>query len=149
MARGEAEGARRIRNHLGWIVNPGALVLGGRIAAESLMVDTCIIDRPGEPVTDPESGAVTPSYTLVHEGKCKIQQTIAQSASPEAGGAVFTVQDSRLDVPVGVGPVETGDRVRIVSAVLNPALVGNVYRIVETFEKSWQTAQRVRVEELT
>lgn len=117
--------------------------------AESLMIDTCVIDRPGDPVTDPETGAVTPSYTPVYVGRCKIQQTIAQSASPEAGGAVYTVQDSRLDIPVGAGPIETGDRVVITGARFNPALIGNLYRVTELFEKSWPTAQRIRVEELT
>lgn len=130
-------------------MNPGALILKGREAAESLMVDTCIIDRPGEPVTDPESGAVTPSYTPVYEGKCKVQQTLAQSSSKEAGGAVFNAQTSRVDLPIGVGPIRTGDRVRMTAARFNPALVGNVYRVKELFEKSWPTAQRIPVEELT
>lgn len=121
----------------------------GRVAAESLMVDACIIDRPGEPVTDPETGVVSPAHSLVYVGPCKVQQTLAQSSSPEAGGAVFTVQGARLDIPVGVGPVAVGDRVRMTAAVSNPDLVGNQYRLVELFEKSWQTAQRVRVEELT
>lgn len=125
-----------------------AALAAGRIAAESLMVDTCIIDRPGEPVTD-DDGVVSPSYTPVYSGPCKVQQTLAQSSSPEAGGAVFTVQGARVDLPVGVGPVATGDRVRMVTAASNPDLVGNVYRLVELFEKSWQTAQRTRVEELT
>ena len=124
-------------------------VMAGREAAESLMLDTCIIDRPGEPVTDPDTGAVTPSYTPVYEGKCKVQQTMAQASSPEAGGAVFNVQTSRVDLPVGAGPFETGDRVRVLAATLSPALVGNVYRVREIFEKSWQTAQRIPVEELT
>lgn len=121
----------------------------GRALAESLMVDTCIIDRPGGAVTDPETGAVTPSYTPVYIGRCKIQQTMAQASSPEAGGAVFNVQTSRVDLPVGVGPVETGDRVRLPVATSNPALAGNTYRVRELFEKSWQTAQRIPVEELT
>ena len=126
-----------------------SLLMDGRIAAEALMVDSCRIERPGEVVTDPDSGVVSPSHELVYEGRCKVQQTLAQSTDAEAGGAVFTVQGSRLDIPVGAGPVRTGDRVRMLSGVHNPALAGNVYRIVELFEKSWQTAQRVRVEELT
>lgn len=117
--------------------------------AELMMVDTCIIDRPGEAVTDPETGAVTPSYTPVYEGKCKVQLSASQAASPEAGGAVFNVQRSRLDLPVGVGPIETGDRVVITGARFNPALLGNLYRVKELFEKSWPTAQRIPVEELT
>lgn len=117
--------------------------------AEALMVDSCIIERPGESVTDPATGVVTPSYTPVYDGKCKVQQTLAQSSSSEAGGAVYTRQGARLDIPVGAGLVATGDRVRILSAASNPDLVGNVYQLVELFEKSWQTAQRLRVEELT
>lgn len=121
----------------------------GRELAESMMVDACIIDRPGEPVTDPKTGAVAPSYTPVYEGKCKVQQTLAQSSSKEAAGAVFNVQTSRVDLPVGAGPIETGDRARITATRFNPALVGNVYRVKELFEKSWPTAQRIPVEEMT
>lgn len=117
--------------------------------AESLMVDSCIVDRPGEAVTDPDSGVVSPSYSPVYEGKCKVQLTASQAGSPEAGGAVFNVQRARVDLPVGVGPIETGDRVRLTAGRFNPALVGNVYRVTELFEKSWPTAQRIPVEELT
>lgn len=117
--------------------------------AEAMMVDTCIIDRPGEPVTDPDSGAVTPSHSMVYEGRCKVQLNTSQAASPEAGGAVFNAQRSRVDLPVGVGPIETRDRIVITAARFNPALVGNVYRVTELFEKSWPTAQRIPVEELT
>lgn len=120
----------------------------GRALAESLMVDTCRIERPGEAVTDPETGVVSPSFTLVYEGPCKVQQTLAQSSSVEVGGAVFTAQDTRLDIPVGAGPVAPGDRATMLTGAYNPALVGNVYRVTDLFETSLQTAQRLRVEEL-
>ena len=120
----------------------------GRALAESLMVDTCRIERPGESVTDPESGVVSPSFTLVYEGPCKVQQTLAQSSTAEAGGAVYTVQDTAVHIPVGVGPVAPGDRATMLTGVYNPALVGNVYRVTDLYEKSLQTAQRLRVEEL-
>lgn len=112
------------------------------------MVDQCRIERPAGSVVDPDTGEVVPAYELVWEGRCEVQQTMAQSANPEAGGAVFTVQDSQLKVPVGVGPVAVGDRATMLTGVYNPALVGNVYRVTETFEKSRQTSQRLRVEEL-
>lgn len=117
--------------------------------AEALMVDTCRIERPGEAVTDPETGAVTPSFEAVYEGPCKVQQTLAQSSSAEAGGAVYTLQDTRVDIPVGAGPIQTGDRITMLTGVYNPALIDNVYRVTELFEKSFQTAQRLRAEELT
>lgn len=124
------------------------LVYQGRTAAESLMLDTCTVHRPGAPSTDAD-GNVTPSLTLLYTGPCKIQQTLAQSSNPVAGGHAFTVQDTRWDTPVGEGPFEVNDVVTIVEAVLDPQLTGRVYRVTDPFHKSGATAQRTRVEELT
>lgn len=124
-------------------------MLRGRAAAEALMVDACELSTPGEQVTDPDTGVVSNTATPVYSGKCKFQQTQSQASSPEAGGHQFTVQETQLHVPVGVGPVAVGQTARCTAARYNPALVGNVYRVVEVFEKSFMTAQRVRVEEVT
>jgi hypothetical protein len=124
-------------------------VLRGREAAEALMFDSCVVDRPGAPVTDPDTGAVTPSLSRIYEGKCKVQQTIAQSSNPTAGGHSFTVQSTRWDTPVSAGPFAVNDVVTMTGAVLDPQLVGRVYRVVELFHKSGATAQRVRVEEVS
>ena len=119
-----------------------------RAEAELLMFDACTVDRPGPPVTDPDTGAVTPALSRVYEGKCKVQQTIAQSSSPIAGGHSFTVQNTRWDTPVSAGPFAVDDVVTMTGAVLDPQMMGRVYRVVELFHKSGATAQRVRVEEV-
>lgn len=126
-----------------------ALLLRGRAAAERLMVDECDVSTPGAAVTDPATGVVTNTGTPVYTGACKFQQTQSQAANPEAGGHQFTVQGTQLHLPVGVGPVAVGDVVRCTRSKFNPALVGNLYRVVEVFEKSFSTAQRLRVEEVT
>lgn len=123
-----------------------AATLRGREAAESLMLDSCTVTRPGDPVTDPESGAVTPGSTPVYAGPCKVQQTIAQSSNPTAGGHAFTVQDSRVDFPVSAGPLKVNDTVTLTVSVLDPQMSGSVFRVVELFHKSMATAQRTRVE---
>lgn len=120
-------------------------VLAGRRWAESLMLDTCTVHRPGGPVTDAD-GNVTPSLTLLYTGPCKIQQTLAQSSNPEAGGHQFTVQDTRWDTPVAAGVFEVDDVVTITEAILDPQLTGRVYRVTEPFHKTGATAQRTRVE---
>ena len=112
------------------------------------MLDTCTVTRPGEPVTDPDTGAVTPGMTDVYSGPCKVQQTLSQGANPEAGGHAFTVQDSRVDFPVSAGPFLVDDVVTVTASVLDPQLVGRVFRVVELFHKSFATAQRTRVSEL-
>lgn len=122
--------------------------LRGREAAEALMVDACDVMRPGEPVTDPETGEVTPSSTFVYSGPCKVQQTISQASNPTAGSHQFTVLDSRVDFPVSAGPLRVDDVVTMTASVLDPQLVGSVFRVVELFHKSMATAQRTRVEQV-
>lgn len=117
-----------------------------RAAAEGLMVDACLVGRPAEVYTDQTTGQVVNAYTTVYEGKCKIQITAGQSAHPEAGGAEFTVQQLRLDIPVAAGPVAVDDTVTVTACAQDPQLVGTVLRIVEVFRKSMATAQRTRVE---
>jgi len=119
-----------------------------RTQAESLMIDECTVTRPGDPVTDPETGNVTPGSTLVYTGPCKVQQTISQASNPSAGGHQFTVQDVRWDTPVTAGPFLVDDVVTITASVMDPQLVGREMRVVELFHKSFATAQRTRVEEL-
>jgi len=140
-----------------------ALTRAGRRAAESLMKDVVVISRPGVPVTDPDSGEVTTSLTDVYAGPCKVQQTISQSANPEAGNHQFTVQSARLDIPVSVVGIKVGD-VAVASFLdtatypdgsfpgdgVYPAAVREAtFRVVELFEKSYATAQRLRVEQVT
>lgn len=126
-----------------------AAVLRGREAAEALMVDSCRVHRPGLAVTDPATGKVTTPLTLIYEGKCKIQQTLAQSSKPEAGGHQYTVQNTRWDTPVDAGPFEVNDVVTVVAAVLDPQLNGNAYRVDEPFHKTGATAQRTIVKQVT
>ena len=113
------------------------------------MLDACTVSRLGDPVTDPDTGNVTPGEDLIYSGPCKVQQTISQASNPSAGGHSFTVQDSRVDFPVAAGPLLVNDVVTLTASVLDPQLVGRVFRVSELFHKSYATAQRTRVEEIT
>lgn len=134
-----------------------------RSHAESLMKDVVVISRPGAPVTDNDTGNVTVPSIDVYAGPCKVQQTIAQSSSPVAGNHQFTVQSARLDIPVSVVGVQVGD-VAVASFLdtatypdgsypgndVYPAAIREMtFRVVELFEKSYATAQRLRVEQVT
>lgn len=122
-----------------------------------------MISRPGAPVTDNDTGNVTVPSIDVYAGPCKVQQTISQSANPTAGGHKFTVQSARLDIPVSVTGVQVGDIATasfldtatypdgsFPSDTLYPAAIREVsFRVIELFEKSYATAQRLRVEQIT
>lgn len=119
----------------------------GRRVAEALMVDTCTITRPGTPVTDPDTGEVTVPSDSVYAGRCKVQTNEAQEANPEAGGATYTVQRYRVDVPVGAYEPAIGDVVTITAAAHDVNLVGRRYRVVALLHKSMATAYRLSVRE--
>jgi len=120
-----------------------------RAEAESLMIDSVVVDRQSGEDTHFETGAVTQTYTAVYSGAAKVQATISQSRVAAAGEHQYTLQEYRVDIPVSAGPLQVGDRVTVTASALDPFLAGRVYRVVELFHKSFSTAQRARVEEVT
>lgn len=121
--------------------------MDGRVEAEAIMYDTCITSRPGEPFTDADGIVITP-LVEVYAGKCKVQTTVAQAASPVAGGHVFTVENLQLHVPV-MTSLNTGDTATVTASLLDPSLVGLTFRLVELARGSQRTAARWNVELVT
>lgn len=120
-----------------------------REQADSMMVDTCTIERPGAPVTNPDTGVVTPSVTTVYTGKCKVQSKDSATATPNAGGAVFTVVSRQVHIPMNAADVKDGDIVEITASLLNTFTVGKRYRVEGFTPDSFDTAFRLPVKEIT
>jgi len=125
-----------------------AALLRGRAAAESLMVDTCTITRPGVPVTDPDTGVVTNTSAPVYTGKCKVQSKDSATSSPDAGGHSFVVVSRQVHIPANGADVRDGDVVTITASLLNSFTVGNVYRVEGFTPDSFDTAARLPVKEV-
>lgn len=116
-----------------------------RAQAESLMVDECTITRPGDPVTDPDSGVVTAGDVVIYSGRCKVQSKDSSVATPDAGGASFVVVSRQVHIPANAADVHDDDVVTITASLLNSFTVGKQYR-VEGFEPdSYDTAFRLPV----
>lgn len=107
--------------------------------AESLMVTPCVVTRPGEPGTDPETGADVPTGDTVPATRCKIQGSDNQVRDAESGLGTVATQKLLLHFPASAGPFKAGD---VVEAD------GRKFRIENVPNKTWQTAQRLPVEEL-
>lgn len=121
------------------------LVQRRRKAADALMVDDCTIARPGEPVTDPDTGDVTNSPVEVYAGPCKVQSKDSAVSSPDAGEHTFTVVSRQVHIPANAADVKDGDVVTITASLMNVFTVGKQYR-VEGFEPdSFDTAARLPV----
>lgn len=124
--------------------------LRGRVAAERLMVDTCVIRRGATATTNPATGVVTQTWTQVYTGPCKLGESSgfgASGSSPEAGEHEFAVQGWKLHVPMSATAPREGDFATITAAALDPSLVGRVYRLGAEFSKTFATARRFEVEE--
>jgi hypothetical protein len=125
------------------------LLIRGRAKAEAQMVDECTIDRPGEPVTDAETGKVTVESSLVYEGKCKVQSKDSAVASPEAGGHSFVVVSRQVHIPMNEADVQDKDVITMTASLLNSFTVGKKYVVRGFTPDSYDTAARMPVKEIT
>jgi hypothetical protein len=127
-------------------------VLAGRRAAEALMVDTCTIRRVTGQATDDTTGKVTPTYSTIYSGKCKLQALGSQGQAPArphsiAEAQVF-LQQIELHVPMSVTGVQADDLVTVTASSLDADLVGRTWHVRALSHKSFQTARRFGLEEV-
>ena len=117
--------------------------------AESLMVDTATITRHVDGwVIDPETGYEVPAPPLtVYEGKAKVASYQPYETAPDVGGQTVVTQRYYVHVPVTAGPFEVGDLVTITASANAPSTTGRTFRVAGLHEKTWQTAQRLLVDE--
>ena len=129
----------------------GRVIYRGRRAAEAIMSTTVRVRRyAGKPVTDPETGQVTRSFSVVYEGKAKIAAYEAFEQVKDIAGSQQTLSRTRVDFPVGSFSVLPGDEVHVVSDSADPMLAGKVLRVtVPAPYKSHATALRCFVEEVS
>lgn len=119
-------------------------VLAGRAAAEALMVDTCTITRAdGTETTDPGTGIVTPGGSTIYTGPCRVQVRALVAQSPEAGEVQLSVGQVEMQIPMAVTGVRTGDVATILTAALDPDLVGRRFRVSVPAHKTHATARRL------
>lgn len=119
----------------------------GQAAAERTMKDTCLVERPGGKVTDPETGQTVTVFVMVYEGKAKRQTYEGHETAREVVEHTSITQRYSVHFPIGAFDPSPGDRVTWLTSQLNPDLPGTVDRIAAPFKKSAPTAMRLHVDE--
>lgn len=120
----------------------------GQAAAERLMLDTCTIKRKTGETTS--GGVVTPTWsTLFSNQKCKVQSVGLADQGTTVGEAFKIVKRPEVHLPVTVTGLQPDDVITITASALDPDLVGRVYVIRDVLAKSYATARRVNVLEVT
>lgn len=114
------------------------------------MVDACVIrEKSTFGAMDEDTGLKVETLgAVVYSGKCKVQTYEAHESTPDSGDHVFSVQRDQLHLPATV-QVSVDQIATITSSVLDPHLVGRRFRIAAFLHKSFATANRVQVDEVT
>lgn len=126
-----------------------SVTLRGRSAADARMVDTCTVTRGGgDDTLNPTTGAyTTPDDTILYTGQCEVQISDGlNTQTSDAGGQLVTQRRVTVKVPISVTDVEVDDIVTVTSSALDADLVGQTFRVVGTFAKTFATARRLQVE---
>lgn len=123
--------------------------LRGRLAAEALMVDTCTVRRRTGESTDPDTGVVTPTYSTIYAGKCRIQQRAGIARPATVGEAEVFLSRLELHVPTSVTGIASDDIATVGASALDADLVGRVFHVRELAHKTFATARRYSIVEVT
>jgi len=112
------------------------------------MVDACTVKTVTGKSTNASTGVVTPTYSTLYTGKCKVQTYEPHERSPEVGGASVTVQRYAVHVPAEAFVPDVGQMVTVTACALDANLVGKRFRVVALLHKTFATAYRLGVEEV-
>ena len=121
----------------------------GRRAAEALMVDAVVVKRKTGESTDADTGVVTRTYSTIYSGKCKIQQRAGVARPSSVGEAEVFLSRLEMHVPASVTGIATDDIATITASALDADLVNRVFHVRELAHKSFATARRYSIIEVT
>lgn len=118
-----------------------------RAHAESRMLDTCAITRPGDGVGpwNPATREYDPAEPVtVYEGRCEVQEAGAQERGATAGESDLDLKRYIVKVPVAdTAGIRPDDDVRITSAANDPDLLDRHFTVEALHHKTFATARRL------
>lgn len=121
-----------------------AFAVAGQALAESIMSDTVRVERDGVLVTDPATGAVSNTPTVLYTGKAQIRpETSSEAGSQDAGEARDLLDQFLVKIPMAAADVQADDTV-IVTASVDGSLTAARLRVIGVVRGTAVTARRLR-----
>lgn len=114
------------------------------------MVDTCTIQRQTGSTTDPTTGVVTPTWSTIYNGPCRVQEHGGYPRDINTAPDQPQLAVSReLQLPVSTsGSVRAGDRWTSTACPNDAAMVGRTAWLRGQPSKSEATSRRFNLEEI-
>jgi hypothetical protein len=125
----------------------------GRAAAERIMLDTCTIraEVAGASRTfNSSTGDYDPAQgDVIYSGKCRVKDATFRALEVEAGDAPQIVTQLVVSIPIAVTGILERQTLTVDTSIDDPALAGQVVRIVNVPHGSFMTARRLVCKEWT
>jgi hypothetical protein len=121
----------------------------GRLADEAGMVDACTIRRHTGDGPAGADGSVTPTYTTLYAGQCRVQQVTTEPTPADVGEDRKLLVRLIVQLPISVTGLQASDEITITAAAHDADLVGRVFLVNGLHHKTHATSRRVGVIERT
>lgn len=125
-----------------------SILIRARAAALALMVDTCTITRLVSTSTNPETGQVTPIYTTIYAGVCRIQQRSILARAFNVAEAEQYMVRLELHLPMTAVGVNADDITTMNTSLHDADLVGRLFRTRVLGHKTYASARRFELIEV-
>jgi hypothetical protein len=111
-------------------------------------VDTCTIKRLTGDTTDID-GVITPTYTTLYTGACRVQQQQPYAERKDVGQAYLLALRLEVQLPMTVTGLEPDDILTIVTSLMDADLPGREFVVRDLAHKTDATSRRVQCSEIT
>jgi len=131
-----------------------AVLPGLRAHAESLMVDSVLVERADGDPTVNDKGEVVPGWQAIYAGKCRLIRTDFKDFSKSAGEAVFDAADVKLALAITTetGAIRNGDRATVTAVdpvIGDPANLGRRFTVQRDPARSHPVERRFSCTEVS
>lgn len=112
------------------------------------MVDTCTIRRVTGETTNSD-GVITPTYSALYSGVCRVQQQQPYAERKDVGEAYLLALRLEVQLPMTVTGLEPDDELTIVTSLMDADLPGRVFVVRDLAHKTDASSRRVQCQEIT